>query len=186
MRPDVVGGRGHQLGVVFLAALPGLFLTRRLRGLGVLLAVAGVYFIVWYCLRQNVRFLLPIVALMAIAGVPIALPTQILPSFLLAVGVGGAVSPGAVPSDAVSPGAVPSDAVPSDAVFSAVMASAGTSISRRTRGEPNSYNLVHCGQKSISITPRSFVKGKFYNRRTHYYKRQQHTWLPENQAPNSD
>lgn len=63
MHPERFGGRGHQLGVVLLAALPGLFWTRRLRGLGLLIAVAACYGLVWFLLRQNVRFLLPAVPL---------------------------------------------------------------------------------------------------------------------------
>lgn len=63
MTPELFGGRGHQLGAIFLAALPGLWLTRRLRGLGWLLAIAGLYAALWYCLRQNVRFLFPLIPL---------------------------------------------------------------------------------------------------------------------------
>lgn len=69
MHPERFGGRGHQLGVLLLAVLPGLALSRRLRGLGTLLAVAGVYFVLWSLLRQNVRFLFPIVPLLAVAAV---------------------------------------------------------------------------------------------------------------------
>jgi len=65
--PERFGGRGHQLGILFLAVLPGLVWARRLRGLGLLLAVAGTYWILWCLLRQNVRFLLPIVPILAIA-----------------------------------------------------------------------------------------------------------------------
>ena len=67
MQPGRFGGRGHQLGVLFLAVAAGVFTVRRLRGLGTLLAVAGVYGIIWYLLRQNVRFLFPIVPLLAVA-----------------------------------------------------------------------------------------------------------------------
>ncbi len=66
MHPQRFGGRGHQLGVLFLAVLPGLCVARRLRGLGVLLLVAAVYGLAWYCLRQNVRFLFPIVSLLSV------------------------------------------------------------------------------------------------------------------------
>jgi hypothetical protein len=69
MHPERFGGRGHQLGVLLLAAAPGLLLCRRLRGLGTLLAVAAVYFVVWYLLRQNVRFLFPVVPPLAVATV---------------------------------------------------------------------------------------------------------------------
>lgn len=70
--PERLGGRAHQLGVLFLAALPGLLFCRRLRGLGLLLAVAACYWVVWFLLRQNVRFLLPIVPVLAIAAVWVA------------------------------------------------------------------------------------------------------------------
>ncbi len=69
MHPERFGGRGHQLGLLPLAVLPGLFFVRRLRGLGTLLAVAAAYFVIWYMLRQNVRFLFPIVPLLAVAMV---------------------------------------------------------------------------------------------------------------------
>ena len=69
MQPERFGGRGHQLGPLFLAVLPGLIFTRRLRGLGILLAVSTAYFIIWFLLRQNVRFLLPIVPLLSTAVV---------------------------------------------------------------------------------------------------------------------
>lgn len=69
MHPERFGGRAHQLGVVLLAVLPGLVVSRRLRGLGTLLAVAGVYFVLWSLLRQNVRFLFPIVPLLTVAAV---------------------------------------------------------------------------------------------------------------------
>ena len=69
MEPDRLGGRSHQPGVLFLAILPGLLLARRLRGLGTLLLIGAAYWIVWYLLRQNVRFLLPIIPIGAIAAV---------------------------------------------------------------------------------------------------------------------
>ena len=69
MQPERFGGRGHQLGPMFLAILPGLFVSRRLRGLGTLLSIAGVYWLLWYGLRQNTRFLLPLVPLLATAAV---------------------------------------------------------------------------------------------------------------------
>ncbi len=67
--PERFGGRGHQLGALFLCALPGLLIARPLRGLGELLKLAAVYSVLWYALRQNVRFLLPIVPLLAIGVV---------------------------------------------------------------------------------------------------------------------
>jgi len=69
MHPERFGGRGHQLGVMLFAAVPGVVLCRRLRGLGTLLAVASCYFILWFLLRQNVRFLFALVPLLAVATV---------------------------------------------------------------------------------------------------------------------
>jgi len=80
MHPERFGGRGHQLGVLYLALLPGLALARRLRGLGTLLAVAGVYVLIWYLLRQNVRFLFPILACLAVAVVWVAMETRRMPA----------------------------------------------------------------------------------------------------------
>jgi len=69
MHPERFGGRGHQLGVILLAALPGLLFCRRLRGLGTLLAVSSVYGVLWFLLRQNVRFLFPVVPPLCVATV---------------------------------------------------------------------------------------------------------------------
>jgi hypothetical protein len=69
MYPERFGGRGHQLGVLLLAAVPGVVFTRRLRGLGTLASVGLVYCGLWYLLRQNVRFLLPAVPLLTVAAV---------------------------------------------------------------------------------------------------------------------
>ena len=68
MHPDRLGGRAHQLGLLLPIVLPGLLLSRRLRGLGVLLGVASGYFVLWYLLRQNVRFLFPVVPPLAVAA----------------------------------------------------------------------------------------------------------------------
>ncbi len=68
MRPDHFGGRGHQLGVLFLMTLPVLLFVRRLRGLTGLLWLAAVYWVLWFLLRQNTRFLFPIVPLLAVAA----------------------------------------------------------------------------------------------------------------------
>lgn len=69
MHPERFGGRGHQLGLLFLAVLPGLAFCRRLRGLGTLLAITAAYWVGWYLLRQNIRFLFPIIPLLAIGAV---------------------------------------------------------------------------------------------------------------------
>lgn len=67
--PDRFGGRGHQPGPLFLAVLPALWTARRLRGLAALGAVALAYAVLWYALRQNARFLLPIAPIAALAAV---------------------------------------------------------------------------------------------------------------------
>ncbi|MBL8830407.1 MAG: glycosyltransferase family 39 protein [Planctomycetaceae bacterium] len=69
MQPELVGGRAHQIGPLWLALLPGLVLTRRLRGLGMLLAIGGLFAILWFGLRQNARFLLPAIPLLAVGAV---------------------------------------------------------------------------------------------------------------------
>ncbi len=69
MHPERFGGRGHQLGLLLLVGVPGLLYSRRLRGLRLLLGVSAAYFIFWYLLRQNVRFLFPIVPPLAVAVV---------------------------------------------------------------------------------------------------------------------
>ncbi len=66
MYPERFGGRGHQLGGLFLAVLPGLAAARRLPRLGTLLALAAVFTGGCYLLRQNVRFLLPVVPILAL------------------------------------------------------------------------------------------------------------------------
>ncbi len=68
MSPERFGGRGHQLGAVFLAALPLLLLVRRLRGLGTLWLLSGLYLLFWFGLRQNVRFLFPLLPLLAVSA----------------------------------------------------------------------------------------------------------------------
>ncbi len=67
MHPERFGGRRYQLGALLLAVVPGVVLTRRLRGLGVLLAVVLAYGIQWYLLRQDVRLLFPVVPLLSVA-----------------------------------------------------------------------------------------------------------------------
>ncbi len=72
MWPEHFGGYSHQLGPLFLMLLPGLVFVRRLRGLNTQLAIAAIYFLGWFVLRQNVRFLyvvLPLLATAAIWGV---------------------------------------------------------------------------------------------------------------------
>lgn len=66
MTPARFGGRSHQLGVLFLALLPGVFLIRRPKSLVPVLVVASVYAVAWFGLKQNIRFLLPVVPILAI------------------------------------------------------------------------------------------------------------------------
>lgn len=70
MRPERFGGRGHQLGPLWLMLLPlVVFLPNTTRTRLLPLAVVGVpYFAACVLLRQNVRFLLPLVPLGAIAA----------------------------------------------------------------------------------------------------------------------
>ncbi|MBN2021375.1 MAG: hypothetical protein JW809_01145 [Pirellulales bacterium] len=76
MRPERFGGRADQLGVVYLAALPGLAFARRLRGLGMLLAVAGAYVLAWYLLARDVRSLLPIAGCLAVGVAWVAMESR--------------------------------------------------------------------------------------------------------------
>ena len=79
MHPESYGGRGHQLGALFLATLPGLLLARRLRGLGILMTTAGIYWFLWFLLRQNVRFLLPIVPILSVISLWVLVEMRRLP-----------------------------------------------------------------------------------------------------------
>jgi hypothetical protein len=67
MHPERFGGRGHQPGGLFLAVLPSLVAARRLRRLATLLVLAAMFAGGCYVLRQNVRFLLPAVPILALA-----------------------------------------------------------------------------------------------------------------------
>ncbi|QGJ70986.1 PMT domain-containing protein [Planctomycetales bacterium 10988] len=67
MSPEKFGGRSHQWGFLFLAFMPGLLFVRRLRGLGWLLMIASGYAVLCFFLRQNLRFFLPILPLLALA-----------------------------------------------------------------------------------------------------------------------
>jgi len=65
MQPELFGGRSFQLGAVWLAVLPGLFWTQTSHRLKWLLGLAGIYFLLWAMVRPNVRFLLPILPMLA-------------------------------------------------------------------------------------------------------------------------
>jgi len=79
MHPERFGGRGHQLGALFLATLPGLACCRRLRGMGTFLSISAVYVVGWTMLRQNVRFLFPLVPLLAMPVVWVWIEIRRLP-----------------------------------------------------------------------------------------------------------
>jgi hypothetical protein len=73
MHPEIFGGRGVQFGAVFLALLPGLaLLPRRLPELNRLLVIAAGFGAVWFALRQDLRFLLPVVPILAVASIAVA------------------------------------------------------------------------------------------------------------------
>jgi hypothetical protein len=59
----------RHLGALFLAAIPGVVIARRLRGLGTLLAGALIYSSVWWLLGWPAGFLLPAVPPLALATV---------------------------------------------------------------------------------------------------------------------
>ncbi|MBX7071761.1 MAG: glycosyltransferase family 39 protein [Pirellulales bacterium] len=86
--PERFGGHAHQMGPVFLMLLPGLLLVRRLRGLGSLLAIAAVYGLLWFLMRQNVRFLYPVVPLLAAGSVWTLIELKRLPGAPRALAIG--------------------------------------------------------------------------------------------------
>lgn len=81
MHPEQFGGRGHQLGCVYLAVLPGLLVVQRLRGVRLLLALSGLYFAGCFLLRQNVRFLFPLAPLLAVPIVWVWMESRRLPRY---------------------------------------------------------------------------------------------------------
>jgi hypothetical protein len=64
-----LAGSAAQLGALLVAALPGVLLGRRLRGLGVLLGVAAGYAVLWHLFRLSPRFLFAAVPPLAVAAV---------------------------------------------------------------------------------------------------------------------
>lgn len=66
MEPERFGGRAHQLGPLFLALVPCVVITARRRELRTLLIVAAAYGAACVLLRQNVRFLFPLVPIAAV------------------------------------------------------------------------------------------------------------------------
>ena len=110
MHPERFGGRGHQLGLTFLAALPGLLFCRRLRGAGTLLAIAATYFGGWFLLRQNVRFLLPLVPLLCVPVLWVWIEARrlpLLPGLMFLAVMFAAAGCGAVAAAARAPSKVP-------------------------------------------------------------------------------
>lgn len=61
MFPERFGTYGDRLGVVLLASLPGLLVSRRLRGLDVLLAMTAGYWILWFLTGHDLCSLYPLV-----------------------------------------------------------------------------------------------------------------------------
>ena len=69
MEPERFGGRGHQLGPLFLMFVPCLIACRNTAPLARSLWIAGLYGGGCLLLRQNLRFLLPMVPILATAVV---------------------------------------------------------------------------------------------------------------------
>ncbi len=70
-RPEVFGGRGHRLGVLFLALLPAVAVVRLGQAEKHLLCFLGTVVLAWFFLRQNLRFLLPAVPVAAVLSVAV-------------------------------------------------------------------------------------------------------------------
>jgi len=88
MHPEEFGGRGTQFGAVFLAVLPGLVLIPRNREVRQLLLPALGYGLLWFTFRQDLRFLLPVVPILAIAAVRVVQELREVhrPAFVVATG----------------------------------------------------------------------------------------------------
>ena len=67
--PAAAGPAEYQLGALLPAALPGVLIARRLRGLGMVLAVAVLYGAGWHLLGAGAALLVPLVPLLAVAAV---------------------------------------------------------------------------------------------------------------------
>jgi hypothetical protein len=68
------------LGVIFLAAIPGLLLCRRLYGLGTLLTVTAGGALAWLALRPDGHFLLPLIPALATAAVWVGIEMARMPA----------------------------------------------------------------------------------------------------------
>ena len=87
MFPESFGGRGVQFGAIFLALVPGLaLLPARPPGLTRLLPLILGYAALWFSVRQDLRFLLPIVPMLAVCAVAVvqALRDVHRPAYLVA------------------------------------------------------------------------------------------------------
>jgi hypothetical protein len=71
MHPESFGGRGVQFGAVFLALLPGLMLVKWHPHLRTLMGIAAGFAALWFAVRQELRFLLPIVGVLSVAVVAV-------------------------------------------------------------------------------------------------------------------
>jgi hypothetical protein len=69
MRPEAYGGRGVQFGAVFLVTLPGLVLVTPRAPLRWLLGIAAGFAALWFAVRQDLRFLLPVISVLAVGVV---------------------------------------------------------------------------------------------------------------------
>jgi 3',5'-cyclic AMP phosphodiesterase CpdA len=61
---------------------------------------------------------------------------------------------------------------------SILVAQAGTAISRRTRGEPNSYNLLRIEPPRVEVSIRAWDGRRFAALRSAAFVREQHDWRP--------
>lgn len=66
MSPERFGGRAHQPGPLFLMFVPAAILLGTARSVGGITVVTSVYFVGCVLLRQNVRFLLPVIPAFAL------------------------------------------------------------------------------------------------------------------------
>ena len=60
-----------------------------------------------------------------------------------------------------------------------VVVQAGTAVSTRGRGEPNSYNLVTAGGGRLSVLVREWDGARFVDARHTAFVKRGHEWLRE-------
>ena len=92
MKPQEFGGRGHQLGALFLISLPLFLLAWPAHRLGPIIILAGLYALLWYTLRQNLRFLYPLVPLASVAAACAWIQIRRLPSLPRGLAIGALVA----------------------------------------------------------------------------------------------